>query len=113
MEITVSQQDAVTVIAISGSIDASNAFEVADAFQAQIDQGNARLVVDLGMLDFTSSAGLRSIVRGLKTARDAGGNLCVASLKDEVLRIFQLSGLLDDVLESFPDVANAVQHMSA
>ena len=57
METSVRQQDQATVVSITGSVDALTAGELTDLMLENIDSRHIRLVVDLGGVDFMSSAG--------------------------------------------------------
>ena len=57
MDTSVRQQDQATVVSITGSVDALTAGELTDLMLENIDSRHIRLVVDLGGVDFISSAG--------------------------------------------------------
>ena len=57
MDTSVRQQDQATVVSITGSVDALTAGELTDLKLENIDSRHIRLVVDLGGVDFISSAG--------------------------------------------------------
>ena len=57
MDTSVRQQDQATVVSITGSVDALTAGELTDLMLENIDSRHIRLVVDLGGVDFMSSAG--------------------------------------------------------
>ena len=57
MDTSVKQQDQTTIVSITGSVDALTAGELTDLMLENIDSRHIRLVVDLGGVDFISSAG--------------------------------------------------------
>lgn len=111
MQTTVRQEGPATVIAVEGSIDALTANDLQEAMRAQLDKGNVRLVGDLSGVDYTSSAGLRAIIVGLKESRRNGGDLRLAAVRKGVYRVLELSGM-DSILKIYDDVAGAVASYS-
>jgi anti-sigma B factor antagonist len=107
MQISIAQQDGVTVVAVAGSLDALTADTLAAALQEQVLAGRTRLVAALGALEYTSSAGLRALLATLKDARRQGGDLRLAGAQERVHRVLALSGFTS-ILKCFPDVPSAV-----
>jgi anti-sigma B factor antagonist len=107
MVINVEQQDSVAIIRPVGYVDAVTAGALADALNGQLRAGNARLVVDLGQLDYMSSAGLRVLLASLKEARRQAGDLRLANAKAEVSQVLEMSGF-SKILQVYGTVAEAV-----
>ncbi|MGY1739658.1 MULTISPECIES: STAS domain-containing protein [unclassified Blastococcus] len=72
-----------------------------------VEGGQVRLVVDLSACEFIDSSGLGAIIGGLKQARQAGGDLRIASAGDQVTTVLQLTNL-DRVLRPHDTVAEAL-----
>jgi anti-sigma B factor antagonist len=107
VEIKSEQQGPVSVIVISGSLDAVTAPKLTEFISHELGSGSTKLVVDLTGLDYTSSAGLRVLLSTTKEARQKGGDLRVASVQPSVKKVFELSGFTS-ILKFFPDVVSAV-----
>jgi anti-anti-sigma factor len=107
MELAIREQGKVQVISVSGSLDALTAPELADTFAVQLRGGSSHLVADLSGLEYTSSAGLRVLLNGVKEARQNGGDLRLAGVQPNVGKVLELSGF-NSIIKSFPDVAAAV-----
>ena len=107
MQISIAQQDGVTVVAVTGSLDALTADSLTETLQAQVRAGHTRLVAALAELEYTSSAGLRVLLATLKDARQQGGDLRLAGAQERVLRVLALSGFTS-ILKCYPDVPSAV-----
>lgn len=58
-----------------------------------IEDGNIRLVVDLSGTEFIDSSGLGALISGLKTARQAGGDLRIAAPTRQVMTVLELTNL--------------------
>ena len=107
MEITTLQRGTVTVIAVAGSIDGMTATALITSFRQQVSGGNIRIVSDFAAVDYTSSAGLRALLETVKETRQQGGDLRLAAVQPDVLRVLELSGFTH-ILKLFPDVEAAV-----
>ncbi len=93
MPITVEHQEGISVLTVTGSIDAATSGELAAALDGQTAAGHIRLVVDLSAVDYVSSAGLRALLIALKAARQAGGDLHIAGAQQDVKRVLELAGI--------------------
>jgi anti-sigma B factor antagonist len=71
-----------------------------------VQEGTARVVVDLSATDSMDSSGLGALVSGLKTTRQAGGDLRIAAAGPQVQAVLELTNL-GRVLRPRPDVASA------
>lgn len=112
MEIEITERDAVTVVAIKGSVDSLNADELTSAFAAPIKQGRVRMVADFSAVTYTSSAGLRSLLATVKDCRRRGGDLRIAALQPQVERVLSISGFTG-IIKVYPDRDGAVGSFKA
>ena len=71
-----------------------------------VEGGRTHIVVDLSSTDFIDSSGLGALVAGLKTARQAGGDLRIAKPSDQVKTVLQLTNL-DRVLRPAASIQGA------
>lgn len=84
-----------TVVEIDGDVDAHTAPMIRDAVIKLLDEGHRHFVLDLGFVGFMDSMGLGVIVAIAKRIHDHEGSLRIASASGQVLRIFDLTGLLE------------------
>jgi anti-sigma B factor antagonist len=96
----------ITVVAGSGKLNMVAAPQLRDTVRRSIDEGCARIVVDLSEISFLDSSGLGALVACLKSARQAGGDLRIAAPSKQVMMVLQLSNL-DRVLARFDTVGDA------
>ncbi len=71
-----------------------------------VESGRTHIVVDLSATDFIDSSGLGALVAGLKTARQAGGDLRIAKPSEQVRTVLQLTNL-DRVLRPAASIQGA------
>jgi anti-sigma B factor antagonist len=112
LEITITQRDEVTVVAIRGSVDSLNAQQLTSAFSEPINEGHIQLVADFGAVTYTSSAGLRSLLSTVKDCRRLGGDLRIAALQPQVERVLSISGFTS-IIKIYSDREGAVESFRA
>ena len=82
------------VIVVEGELDIYTAPQLAEALMTCIHAGALRLVVDLAAVPFIDSSGLGVLVIGLKRLQPRGGSLDIVCSRANVVRIFEVTGLL-------------------
>jgi len=80
------------LVAISGRMDATTAGEFDEQCEHWLSQDEIHILVDMGGVEYISSAGLRSILNAAKKLRARGGDICFFGLTGLVADVFQLSG---------------------
>lgn len=92
MKITSERKGSVLVIGPEGRLDATNSNEMMDKLMAAFDAGDHHIVVDLGQLEYISSAGLRSLLVGAKRASAEGGKIVISRPEDYIKEVFDAAG---------------------
>lgn len=82
------------VLSLVGKMDAVTVTEFSRLFEARIGEGENRFVLDLGTLDYISSAGLRGVLTAFKKCEARQGKLLLCGLTGQVRETFHLSGFL-------------------
>ena len=101
------QRNDLVVVAVGGELDMATAPQLQDEITDQLDRGHTRLVFDLTDVSFCDSTGLSVFVRAKNSCDEAGGVVRLAAPQRGVLRILQVSGLVE-VLQTYPTVDEAV-----
>jgi anti-sigma B factor antagonist len=107
LQITSTARGTATVVSITGTIDTLTADDLLAALKAEVDGGRCQLVGDMSRVDYTSSAGLRSLLAVMKECRRQGGDLRLAGVTDRVHKVLQLSGFTS-ILQLYTDVDLAI-----
>lgn len=94
------------VVAPRGRLNMVAARQLRDTLGGLVGAGTTRIVVDLEGTTFIDSSALGALVAGLKTARQAGGDLRIARPSESVMTVFRLTNL-DKVLRPRDDVEGA------
>jgi anti-anti-sigma factor len=92
IRISTGKQGGAAVLQVSGRIDAATAPEFERGCAGLVSAGEKLVVLDLGGLQYISSAGLRSLLVFAKTLQQGGGVLRLANLTGVVAQILDLSG---------------------
>jgi anti-sigma B factor antagonist len=106
-ELTTEIRDGIAVYEVRGRLDLVAAPKLKALIDDTVAGGHARGIVDLGPTDFIDSSGLGAIIGGLKTAREAGGDLRLAGVAGQVERAIELMKL-HRVFGRYPTVEDAV-----
>ena len=107
MQITTTNEAGASVIRVEGSMDAISVAEFDAEWKKVIEEGSTRVVVEMGGLEYISSAGLRGILMLAKTTKMKGVALAFAGMRNMVSDMFKLSGFLT-ILSVHPDVPSAL-----
>ncbi len=97
------------VLHIEGNLDVSAAPAVRDAF-FDLPAG-ARIVIDLSDVAFLDSAGLGSLIGGIRRTRERGGEAVICCPRTRLARVIEVAGVtrtvpvLSTVEESFAALA--------
>ena len=102
----------VTIIAVSGSIDALAAPDLARAIVDQIAEGHVYLVIDLTAAEFMSSAGLQILFDAVKETRAQGGDLRVVTKDAEMDNLLKISGF-HNVVRVFTSESDALDRFGS
>jgi anti-sigma B factor antagonist len=101
------QRGDVVVVSVAGELDMATAPQLQDQITDLLDKGRSRLVFDLSDVSFCDSTGLSVFVRAKNSSDEAGGVVRLAAPQRGVLRILEVSGLVE-VLHTYPTVEQAV-----
>ena len=89
MEIKITNQGDVYEIALSGWLDTNTVPELEKSLE-QIPESATELTLELGELEYTSSAGIRQFVAAHKKMK---GNLKLKNARPEILDVLGMTGL--------------------
>jgi anti-sigma B factor antagonist len=113
--LTVATQDDVTVVGFAerAMLDLSTVDAVADDLLALAEPGRqTRLVVDFTNVNFLSSIALSMLLKLRRRADVYGGEVVLAQVRSEVMRLFRITRL-DKLFLTFDSVEEAVAHFRA
>lgn len=91
------------VLRPAGRLNMVSAGWLREAITEVVSGGGSRLAIDLSQVEFVDSSGLGALVSGLKTTRQAGGDLRIAGANQQVKLVLTLTNL-ERVLTPFDTV---------
>ncbi|MCR4439572.1 MAG: STAS domain-containing protein [bacterium] len=107
MEVRVRQEGGADIVEVAGEVDLFSSPEVRKALLSLAKKRSPLIIVDLARVSYMDSSGLATLIEGLQMARAHQGEFKLASLREEVLEVFELTRLVD-VFEIHDDVAQAL-----
>ncbi len=107
MELSHETRGPVTIVRLTGDLDATASPAAQQAFDALVSAGHARLALDCVGLRFLSSAGLRVFLLLAKRVSGADGRLVLFGLNPRVSDVFEISGF-DTIFRIEPSEAAAL-----
>ena len=104
MFITERDENGVALFTLSGRIDGHTASNLDAVLDAAVSNGENRMVLDMGDVQYIGSTGLRTLVKALARLRERGGDLKLVALSGNLLRALRIVGFdsffsLHDTLE--------------
>ena len=94
MDITKKQNAGKTTLELSGRLDTKNAPHLQEVLIPEFDSEN-EIELDFAGLTYVSSAGLRVLLSGEKTAKEKGRGLILVNVSSEIIKILEMTGLRD------------------
>ena len=98
----------ISIIKVGGYIDTTTSSELERALDSLLKQGRFFLIVDLGNVDYISSAGWGIFISEIKSIRENGGDLKLVRMVPDVYEIFELLEFhhILDVYDSVDEAVN-------
>ena len=83
----------VTVVKVEGQLIVGNRQELKELVFAALDQGERRILIDFSHTGYIDSSGLGALVSISKRVREAGGELRLSGLNEDLRSLFELTKL--------------------
>lgn len=81
-------------IAPSGRIDTYTVPDLESVIEAHLDAKRTRLIIDLAVVTYISSSGLRALLSAQRRARGARGDVVLCNMAPRIREIFEIVGFL-------------------
>jgi anti-sigma B factor antagonist len=83
----------VTVVTVEGQLIVGNRQELKDLVGAALEKGERRILIDFSQTGYIDSSGLGALVSISKRVREAGGELRLSGLNEDLRSLFELTKL--------------------
>ncbi len=97
----------ISIIKVGGYIDTTTSAEVERSLNALLKQGRYQIIIDLGAVDYISSAGWGIFISEIKSIRENNGDLKLVQMIPDVYEIFELLEF-HHILDVYDSVQEAV-----
>lgn len=94
MTLTETRQENTIQISIEGRVDTSSSPDLQNAVLLAF-QKTSKLILDFTQVAYISSAGLRALLIGQKTANSKGGSLIITNVSPVVMEVFEVTGFAE------------------
>ena len=94
MEITKTENNSSIVMNLSGRLDTTTAPQLQDLLIPALDEAT-EIVLDFADLAYVSSAGLRVLLMGQKTAKEKNASMTICNVSEEIAEVFDMTGFSD------------------
>jgi anti-sigma B factor antagonist len=108
-------QGGATVLAVSGELDLRTSPELDERLAAAFDRGAELVILDLRLIEFMDSTGLRVLLGAHQRAHESGRRFALVRGADQVERVLTLTGVRDllTVVDTPEDLLAAGEQSSA
>lgn len=106
LDIRATREDGMCVLELHGEVDVYTSPALKERLVAAIEDGCSDIVVLLDGVGFIDSSGLGVLVGGLRRAKERGGAIRLVCTRDNILKIFRITGL-DKVFPTFSTLEEA------
>ncbi len=89
------RQDDIVILNLKGRVDATNSGQVHDKVMEEIKNGCSDMIINFVDVNYISSAGLRVLIFATKSFAKSSGSFSVCSLNENIMKIFEISGLMN------------------
>jgi len=107
MQITEARQGDVMVLAVSGRLDTAAAKPFEISVLHCVYEGEEKLILDLGGVDYINSTCLRVVLTAAKRLHGSQGRLVLCALQETIREVFEISGFTR-ILEIHPTRNQAI-----
>jgi anti-sigma B factor antagonist len=108
LNVNVVDKGPVKVVQCKGYIDTTTSGMLENTMSELLQAKNYRIVIDLGEVDYISSAGWGIFISEIKNIRKNKGDLKLVNMKPEVMEIFELLDFTN-ILEYYKSLDEAIK----
>ena len=94
MDISKTQNGGRTIFSLSGRLDTHTAPKLQEVLMPELD-GEKQVRLDFTKVAYVSSAGLRVLLMGEKTAKAKGARQTLTGVSEGVMEVFNMTGFSD------------------
>lgn len=108
LQINVRKVGEANIIDLNGELDAYTSPRFREVMLDLIEDGGAKLVINMANVEYIDSSGLGALVGGLKRASERHGRIVVVCTSPQVKKVFEITGL-EKVFPIYDSEDNAIK----
>ncbi|MFQ6103879.1 MAG: STAS domain-containing protein [Candidatus Glassbacteria bacterium] len=103
----IENQEDIYLVKVGGYVDTTTSIELEDVIEKLIKTNVKKIIIDLGAVDYISSAGWGIFISEIKSIREKGGDLKLVRMVPDVYEVFELLEF-HNILEAYDSVGEAI-----
>lgn len=110
LKLTELKSDNYTLINVIGRLDTSTYGELEEKISTILDAGEKKVIINLKLMEYVSSSGLRVFLMMLKRIKAIDGKFFLCGLQSGVKEIFEIAGFTSifEIFETQEDAVNNI-----
>jgi anti-anti-sigma factor len=94
-QVSTTEEGSSVVVTVAGEVDMDNHRELGKALARAVDRTAGDVVVDLGLVSFLDSTGVRTLLRGWQEAGSCGITLALRNPQPAIVRVLRVTGVAE------------------
>lgn len=109
MQIESHQQDEFLQIHVEGRLDAENAMNLEKTMEEAIHSGDFKIKLEMGMVTYLSSAGLRVLLKFSQMLKNYSGSFQMINVSPAVQNVLEMTGMSKTMLAEQPEQVDSAE----
>jgi anti-sigma B factor antagonist len=93
VQIDIVKENDFTILNINGEVDASSSIQLDESLGSIVSNGDPKILIDCGGLNYISSAGLGVFMSYIEDVKTKNIKMALFGLNDKVMNVFEILGL--------------------
>ena len=101
----VKKKNYVYSVELKGSIDTETSYQLEDELREIIDEKTRAVILNMGVVNYISSAGIRAVIWAKKTLEQRNATFAMIDLQPQIKKVFDVMRILPmiDIFDDMPE----------
>ena len=109
--VEIEEKNNIPIIHVKGEIDVYTCPQLRTLLTDLVQKGQVLLILNLENIQYIDSTGLGTIAHTARTIENSNGKVCVVCTKNQIKKIFEVSGLEKKNVRLCPDEISAMKEL--
>ena len=109
--VEIEEKNNIPIIHVTGEIDVYTCPQLRTTLASLVDKGQNLLILNLENIQYIDSTGLGTIAHTARTIEATNGMVCVICTKNQIKKIFEVSGLEKKNIRLCADESSALKEL--